>query len=723
MTPTDRSAPLPVRTTTSRIGRFLAVNATRPIVLGLGAVLFGAAAPARADGQAWRQVVLQGPLPRWIAIDVGAGVYDIGTSSGGRYVTYEFVLRGGNHNAGVGPAVGPSSALLGARHTGVGDDAALRFEQLHDSGAFGISRLGSPDHAIAPNLWDRDVHVVFQSDAVRATTVLFVEGIEVGTAPCAVRMEGPVGLGLSHDPVLGDSEPFAGTLWGVAVYDRALSPTEILARRTAAVAQPQVPPPRRDPRNGHTYSLHPASSSWSLAAESARWMRWDQRVGHLVTVTSLEESEWIRASFTFDRSWLGLFQHTLHPSYSEPAGGWAWYTGEPLAFERWAPGQPDNGGVVGAFNENVGQLLTDGTWDDATETSQGPSLPSLLVEFPNPTLALVNHLPGTWLDISGTGTPLGLGDDDEIDLTMTLGNQLFAPGTIRIGSNGGVRFAGTGRDLHHESEYLPSSRAFGIDSQVLLPLWSDIDTASGTQGEIYWQEVGDTLVVQWERVSFYGFDPSYTATFQLQVHAAGPAFAQLLYLDVSSPAAGLGHSATVGYQAGGRRHDVTWAYHTWQALRNRLVLSLVPVSHYDVGVAYCGPATPGSSGEPAELRAYGSLLAEDGLLRLVATELPPGAFGVFLTSRDAGDVPGARGSVGTLCLGGALGRYVEPGQIGAASDEGVLALVLDLARQPTPNGWVQVVAGETWHFQAWYRDAVGGAAVSNFTQGVRCDFQ
>ena len=39
------------------------------------------------------------------------------------------------------------------------------------------------------------------------------------------------------------------------------------------------------------------------------------------------------------------------------------------------------------------------------------------------------------------------------------------------------------------------------------------------------------------------------------------------------------------------------------------------------------------------------------------------------------------------------------------------------------DGAVAVVAGETWNFQGWHRDAVGGSATSNFTQGVSVTFQ
>jgi hypothetical protein len=50
-------------------------------------------------------------------------------------------------------------------------------------------------------------------------------------------------------------------------------------------------------------------------------------------------------------------------------------------------------------------------------------------------------------------------------------------------------------------------------------------------------------------------------------------------------------------------------------------------------------------------------------------------------------------------------------------------LALDLTQIPQPTGFVSVAAGDTWNFQCWYRDAVGGVATSNFTDGLSVDFQ
>ncbi|MEM1451345.1 MAG: hypothetical protein AAGI22_19660 [Planctomycetota bacterium] len=141
-----------------------------------------------------------------------------------------------------------------------------------------------------------------------------------------------------------------------------------------------------------------------------------------------------------------------------------------------------------------------------------------------------------------------------------------------------------------------------------------------------------------------------------------------------------------------------------------------------IGTPYCGPAVANSTGAPAELNAFGSPIASIGNVTLRATDLPTTSFGFFLASRQQGFVANPGGSQGNLCVGGAIGRYVGPGQIQNSGTDGTFGLDLDLNQIPQPNGAVAVQSGEIWNFQAWYRDAVGGSATSNFTNGVEITF-
>ena len=109
-------------------------------------------------------------------------------------------------------------------------------------------------------------------------------------------------------------------------------------------------------------------------------------------------------------------------------------------------------------------------------------------------------------------------------------------------------------------------------------------------------------------------------------------------------------------------------------------------------------------------------------LVLEATDLPMNSFGFFLTSQTQGFAANPGGSSGNLCLGGGIGRFVGPGQIQNSGTTGALSLAVDNSQQPTPTGLVQVLAGDVWNFQAWYRDVSGGMPTSNFTDGIEVTF-
>ncbi|MEM1453080.1 MAG: hypothetical protein AAF957_14230 [Planctomycetota bacterium] len=143
---------------------------------------------------------------------------------------------------------------------------------------------------------------------------------------------------------------------------------------------------------------------------------------------------------------------------------------------------------------------------------------------------------------------------------------------------------------------------------------------------------------------------------------------------------------------------------------------------FELGAPYCGPAVPNSTGNPGVITASGSPVASANNLTLTASSLPNQSFGFFLTSQVQGMTVNPGGSQGVLCLGGAIGRYVGAGQIQNTGVTGQFSLVLDLTQTPTPTGFVTIQPGETWNFQGWHRDSVGGMATSNFTNGRSITF-
>jgi len=191
----------------------------------------------------------------------------------------------------------------------------------------------------------------------------------------------------------------------------------------------------------------------------------------------------------------------------------------------------------------------------------------------------------------------------------------------------------------------------------------------------------------------------------------GPATSAFLWDGTAPSTVPSGIAAAVGYNFNGSS----------STFRNRLEINGTPDG--GLGTTYCTPAVANSTGNPATIEATGSLVVASNDVTLTADALPNNSFGFFLTSRTQGLVPNAGGSAGNLCLGGAIGRYVGPGQIQNSGMLGSFDLDLNLTQTPTPMGLVAVAAGDTWNYQAWYRDAVGGVATSNFTNAVSLTFQ
>jgi len=137
-----------------------------------------------------------------------------------------------------------------------------------------------------------------------------------------------------------------------------------------------------------------------------------------------------------------------------------------------------------------------------------------------------------------------------------------------------------------------------------------------------------------------------------------------------------------------------------------------------LGSSYCGPAVANTTGNSAVLTATGSAMAAANNVTLTASAMPTNQFGFFLTSMSQGLIMNPGGSQGNLCLVGTIGRYVRMGQIMNAGAGGTFSLALNLTQTPAGGVFVAIGAGETWNFQAWFRD-IGpmGQPWSNFTDG------
>jgi hypothetical protein len=191
-------------------------------------------------------------------------------------------------------------------------------------------------------------------------------------------------------------------------------------------------------------------------------------------------------------------------------------------------------------------------------------------------LEIRDDVSGAFVDISGSGNSLSLSDDQEVTRF-----SIFLGRDIRIGNNGGVALASNG-NLAWRNRNLPSNQAFGRGVEAFLPYWDDLDSESG---DVYWEDLGDRLVVQWDDLNHY---PGNTATsgitFQAQIFkssadaAGGDVIAQFIYTDTKFVAAQSiwddGASATVGYQ--NAMTSLVWSYNQ-AVITNGTVITLQAV--------------------------------------------------------------------------------------------------------------------------------------------------
>ena len=146
------------------------------------------------------------------------------------------------------------------------------------------------------------------------------------------------------------------------------------------------------------------------------------------------------------------------------------------------------------------------------------------------------------------------------------------------------------------------------------------------------------------------------------------------------------------------------------------------------GVPFCDPASNNSTGSPTVLAgSFGSGVGSG--LHLEATQGPPTQLGYFLVGTWSAE-PGSPLGQGNLCLaiggGQSVGRYNIVGgslnSVGFFNPQGVLrnsvgtSSVLtgfDVPSSVPFSGSPMIVAGETWHFQLWHREAGGQSNLSN----------
>lgn len=181
---------------------------------------------------------------------------------------------------------------------------------------------------------------------------------------------------------------------------------------------------------------------------------------------------------------------------------------------------------------------------------------------------MTDTVAGSFTDISGTGTPLYMGDDDSQTIGSTITNDLV-PAGLSVNSNG---TAGLGYFSDYYDTGLPGSAFYG-GGFGMAPFWDDLNPSAG--GLVYWQEADGVLTIQWDGVPHY-YQTGDT-TFQIKVFEDGPVLAQFIYEDMyfGDGSYDYGADATVGFQVAYPDDYVQWSYHS-AVITDGLVLSIIP---------------------------------------------------------------------------------------------------------------------------------------------------
>lgn len=200
-------------------------------------------------------------------------------------------------------------------------------------------------------------------------------------------------------------------------------------------------------------------------------------------------------------------------------------------------------------------------------------------------LAIINNAPGQFTDISGTGTFVDLGDDDEaFAFFLPISNALFPFGSsVIIGNNGGIGFSPPSTELLVPPAPLPSVLAFG-GGKSLLPYWADIGNHVGS---IHWKQTGNVVIVQWTNKPSKPF--GVPGTFEIKIFGDTPGvgdcvYAQFIYQDIEGQGWQGGANASIGYQDE-LLTALQWSFNQPGAVHNGTVISLVNLEC--LGAQYC----------------------------------------------------------------------------------------------------------------------------------------
>lgn len=143
---------------------------------------------------------------------------------------------------------------------------------------------------------------------------------------------------------------------------RILAAALMALSATAALAQPSY-----DLSTDHAYEVvYTSAMTFDQAKAYAEGLTLQGVAGHLVTITSQAEQDFVESLNAPQNAWIGAYQagYPLPDDESDglhAADGWTWITGEPWAYTAWSANEPNDA----ANNEDCSQWwLNNNSWND-----------------------------------------------------------------------------------------------------------------------------------------------------------------------------------------------------------------------------------------------------------------------------------------------------------------------------------------------------------------------
>ena len=187
---------------------------------------------------------------------------------------------------------------------------------------------------------------------------------------------------------------------------RQIAAAAVMAITSVANAQQAVQWRVEIGGNGHWYEFVPSLLDWHAARANAV-----ARGGDLASLASAAERTFWMAMIPVGSgipgcpgcTWLGGYQDSTAPDYSEPAGGWRWTDGTPWSYTFWNPGEPNNLNGAGFLYASG---PTNGRWDDSTGQGGVPSIIEWSADCNNDGIVDYGQiLSGELVDADANGVP------------------------------------------------------------------------------------------------------------------------------------------------------------------------------------------------------------------------------------------------------------------------------------------------------------------------------